>query len=64
MNETLQAQIAHLFGLPLPEDRPMPALRGRWHADGTPYTAEDYELADCIRNVRRANTSNKLRYCK
>ena len=61
MNATLAEQLARILGVSQHKTR-AEAPRVRYKPDGTPYTRLDYELAFCLKNVRKCNDSHKLRY--
>ena len=57
MHDELAEQLARILGV----SRTVLSAE-RYKPDGTPYTQYDYDLAYCIKNVRKCNDSHKLRY--
>lgn len=63
MHATLAEQLARILGVSQSQSVTHATVsHRRYKSDGTPYTRFDYELAFCLKNVRKCNDSHKLRY--
>lgn len=62
MHDDLAEQLARILGVGLTIRPRAEVSHRRYKPDGTPYTRFDYELAFCMKNVRKCNDSHKLRY--